>query len=161
MKKQYRYIMNGMFCGTDGEEYEITIPSHLLYDLEDEAMRDESFGYRFILMDDEIGPEIVVFERENFEVVKDGDEKYLEQWVEGDVIKTYTFEEFKNAGGYIRMLKPELKNCGFIDSNTDFIDTDKTFKDIFPNMRKWKLRYIDTQAYYVDEISEVNYVKEK
>lgn len=161
MKKKYRYIMGGMFYPTDGEEYEINIPSHLLYGSEDDAMKDGSFGYRFILLDDANGPEIVVFERENFKLIEDGDEKCLKQWVEGSVIKTYTFEEFRNAGGYIRMLKPELKGCGFIDDETDFLDTDKTFKDVFPNMEKQKLYYIDNEVYYIEEILEVNYGKEE
>ena len=83
---------------------------------------------------------------------KEDDKKYLKQWVEGQVLKTYTFEQFKEAGGYIRMLKSELKGRGFIDGNTDFLDTGKTFRDVYPNMQKQKLYYIDNEAYYVEEI---------
>lgn len=154
MKKKYRYFMSGMFFPTDGEVYEINIPSPLLHDTEDEAKKDENFGYRFVLLNNKIEPEIVVYEKENFEVIGDKEEKYLKQWVEGNILKTYSFEEFKKANGYIRMLKPELKGNGFIDGNTDFLDTDKTFKDIFPNMQKQKLYYIDNEAFYIVEIDE-------
>lgn len=144
--------MSGMFFPTDNEEYEINIPSPFLHDSEEEAMEDGKFGYRFIWFDDTIGPQIVVFEKEDFELVEENDKKYLKQWVEGQVLKTYTFEQFKEAGGYIRMLKPELKGRGFIDGNTDFLDTDKTFRDVYPNMQKQKLYYIDNEAYYVEKI---------
>lgn len=145
--------MSGMFCSTDGEEYEINIPSPFLYDSKNEAMKDGHFGYRFIWLDDTKGPEIIVFEGENFEVIEDGNEKYLKQWVDGNIIKTYSFEEFKKENGYIRMLKPEVKGSGYIDCNTDFLDTDKTFRDIFPDMQKQKLYYIDNEAYYIEEIA--------
>lgn len=153
--KKYRYFINGMFFPTDNEEYEINIPSPFLYDSEEEAMKDEKFGYRFVLLDDAIGPQIVVFEKEDFVIVNENDTKYLKQWVEGQVLKIYTFEQFKEAGGYIRMLKPELKGKGYIDSCTDFLDTDKTFQDVYPNMLKGKLYYIDNQAYYVEEYPEI------
>lgn len=154
MKKKYRYFMSGMFCPTDGEEYEINIPSPFLHDSKEEAKKDENFGYRFALLNDVRGPEIIVYEKENFKVIKEKDKKYLEQWVEGNVLKTYSFEEFKKSHGYIRMLKPELKGNGYIDGNTDFLDTNKTFKDVFPNMQKQKLYYIDNEAYYIEEIEE-------
>lgn len=156
MKKQYRYFMNGMFYPTDGNVYEINVPSPFLYNSKAEAMKDENFGYRFIYLDGDTEPILVVFESEKFEVFKDNREKHLIQWVEGNVVKTYTYKEFKAANGYIRMLKPECIGLGFIDGNTDFIDTDKTFEDVFPNMQKQKLYYIDNQAYYVDEIETIN-----
>lgn len=155
MAKKYRYFMSGMFCPTDGEEYEINIPSHFLHDTESDAMKDGNFGYRFVWFAGDTEPIIIVYENEDFTVVEDENRKYLKQWVEGCVVKTYTFEEFKNAGGYIRMLKPELKGYGFIDGNTDFLDTDKTFKDVFPNMQKQKLYYIDNEAYYIEEVDNV------
>lgn len=150
--KKYRYFMSGMFIPTDGEEYEINIPSPFLYDSKDEAMKDGNYGYRFVYLDNDVEPILVIYEHENFEVVKTNGEKYLKQWVEGSVIQTYTYKEFKEANGYMRMLKPECKGLGFIDGNTDFVDTDKTFKDVFPNMQKQKLYYIDNEAYYIEEI---------
>jgi len=154
--KKYRYVMGGMFTPTDGEEYDISIPSPFLYDSEDEAMKDSSFGYRFAWLSDANGPEILIYKRENFEVIVEGDEKHIKTWVEGNVIKTYTFEEFKAAGGYIRMLKPECKGSGFIDGNTDFLPTDKTFRDVFPGMKKQKLYYIDDEAYCIEEVNETD-----
>jgi len=151
--KMYRYVMCGMFSGTDGEDYEINIPSPFLHNSEGDAMKDSTFGYRFLLIDDIKGPEIAIFENEKFEVVEGEHGKYLKDWVEGNIIKLYTFEEFKDAGGYIRMLKPECKGLGFIDAETDFLDTDKTFKDIFPNMQKQKLYYIDDEAYCIMEVN--------
>jgi len=40
MAKKFRYIMCGMFCGTDGEEYEINLPSHLMHTTERKAMAE-------------------------------------------------------------------------------------------------------------------------
>lgn len=152
MYTKYRYFMCGMFCPTDGEEYEINIPSPFLHDTKDDAMKDGNFGYRFALLNESKGPEIIIYEKENFKVIEDKDDKYLKQWVEGNVLKTYTFEEFRKEKGYIRILKQELKGSGYIDGNTDFLDTDKTFKDVFPNMQKQKLYYIDNEAYYIEKI---------
>lgn len=152
MEKKYRYFMSGMFAPTDGNEYEINIPSPFLYDSETEVMKDENFGYRFIYLGGDTEPILVIYEKEKFEVIENNGEKYLKQWVEGNVVKTYTYKEFKEANGYMRMLKPECKGLGFIDGNTDFVDTDKTFEDVFPNMQKQKLYYIDSEAYYIEEI---------
>lgn len=144
--------MSGMFFPTDNEEYEINIPSPFLHDSEDEAMADSQFGYRFLLLDDVVGPQIVIFEREKYNFGKENDKKYINQWVEGSAIKSYTFEEFKEVGGYIRMLKPEIKGTGYIDASTDFLDTDKSFRDVYPNMQKQKLYYIDNEAYYIEKV---------
>jgi len=154
MAKKFRYIMCGMFCGTDGEQYEINLPSHLMHDTEAKAMVDGNFGYRFVWFAGSNEPEIIVYERENFEVIEDGGGKHLKQWVEGNVVKIYTFDEFKAVGGYIRMLKPELKGCGYIDAETDFLDTNKTFLDVFLNMQKQKLYYIDHLAYSIETIED-------
>lgn len=151
-KRKYKYFMCGMFNSTDGNEYEINIPSPFSHNTKNDAKKDGNFGYRFVLLNDVIGPEIIIYENENFKVIKDKEKTYLEQWVEGNIVKTYSFNEFKKAGGYIRMLKPECKGLGYIDANTDFIDTDKTFKDVFPNMQKQKLYYIDNEAFYIEEL---------
>ena len=151
--KKYRYFMCGMFTPTDKEEYLIEIPSPFLRDSKDEAMKDEAFGYRFLLLAGEKEPEIVIFEREDFKVSGAGDNKHLSTWVEGNVVGSYTFDQFKEAGGIVQMLKPELKGCGALNAATDFVDTDKTFLDMFPNMQKQKLYYIDSEAYYIDEVT--------
>ncbi|MDO4318686.1 MAG: hypothetical protein Q4C48_10865 [Lachnospiraceae bacterium] len=159
MKKKYRYFMIGTFCPTDGEEYEINIPSPFWHNSRAEAMKDSGFGYRFCWLHDTVGPEIIVCEKEHFKVVKDGNEKSLQQWVAGNVLKTYSFEDFKKENGYMRMLKPELKGSVYIDGNTDFVNTDKTFRDMFPNMQKQRLYYIDNEAYYIQEIAVVEPVR--
>lgn len=149
----YRYIMCGMFTGLDGEMYEIEIPSPLSYKSKEDAMRDERFGYRFAFVD---VPLIVIYENENYQVKNENGKKILLQWIEGDIVGTYTYEEFRKAGGEVRMLKPEMKGYGFIDAETDFHDTNKSFRDIFPNMQTQKLYYIDNEAYYIrqDTIEE-------
>lgn len=50
------------------------------------------------------------------------------------------------------MLKPECKGRGFIDGNTDFVPTEKTFADIFPDIQPQKLYYIDNEAYWIGEV---------
>lgn len=149
---KYRYLMIGMFCPTDGEDYEINVPSPFLHDSKEEAMADEQFGYRFVLLNETIGPQLLVFERERFEVETENGRKYLRDLVEGQIIKSYTFEEFTEAGGYIRLLKPGIRGTGFIDADTDFLDTDRTFRDVFPNMQKQKLYDIDDEAYRIEKL---------
>jgi len=153
-ERKYRYFMCGMFMPTDGEEYEINIPSPFLHESEEDALKDGNFGYRFAWINDANGPEILIYENEKFEIIEEVDKKEFKTWVEGTVLKRYTFAEFTAAGGCIRMLKPECKGSGFIDSNTDFIPTDKCFRDIFPNMEKQRLYYIDNEAYYIEEQKE-------
>ena len=133
--------------------YEIEIPSPFSYKSKEDAMRDERFGYRFAFVD---VPLIVIYENENYQVKNENGKKILLQWIEGDIVGTYTYEEFRKAGGEVRMLKPEMKGYGFIDAETDFLDTNKSFRDIFPNMQTQKLYYIDNEAYYIrqDTIEE-------
>ena len=50
------------------------------------------------------------------------------------------------------MLKDECKDCSYIDSAKDFADTDKTFKDIFSDIEKEKLYYVDNEAYCIKKI---------
>lgn len=147
--------MSGMFNPTDGNEYEINIPSPVIHGSKEEAMADGNFGYRFIQIDKSVGPVIVIFENENFKVTTDEkSQSCIEQWVEGEIVGTYTFEQFKKSGGYIRMLKPECKGRGFIDGETDFVSTEKTFADIFPDIQPKKLYYIDNEAYWIDELKK-------
>lgn len=72
----------------------------------------------------------------------------------GEIELRYDFDEFTKAGGYIRLLNPELGDDVCIIEDSDFLDTDKTFADIFPNMEHLKLYYIDNPAYSIDEITE-------
>ena len=115
-------------------------------------MADGHLGYRFALLDNTIGPQLLVFERERFEVKTKNGRKYLRDWVEGQVVKSYTFEEFTEAGGYIRLLKPGIRVTGFIDADTDFLDTDRTFRDVFPHMQEQKLYYVDDEAYRIEKL---------
>lgn len=73
---------------------------------------------------------------------------------ENQGVGIYDFDEFTKAGGYIRLLNPELGDDVCIIEDSDFLDTDKTFADIFPNMEHLKLYYIDNLAYPIDEITE-------
>lgn len=50
------------------------------------------------------------------------------------------------------MLKPECKGRGFIDGNTDFVPTEKTFADIFPDIQPQELYYIDNEAYWIGKL---------
>ena len=75
-------------------------------------------------------------------------------------IQRYDFDEFTKAGGYIRLLNPELGDDVCIIEDSDFLDTDKTFADIFPNMEHLKLYYIDNLAYSIDEITEGLIIKQ-
>lgn len=148
---KYRYIMCGMFIPTDGEVYEIEIPSPFAYDSKEDCMKDECFGYRFLLLDERKGPEIVIYEKEDFYPIEDNDNEYLAVQLTGNGISFYSFDEFISSGGRIRMLRPEAKNNSCFQTE-DFIETDKTFIDVFPNIEPDKLYYIDSESYFIEEI---------
>ena len=149
---KYRYFMNGMFDPTDGNTYEIDIPSPFIRDSKEEAMADGDFAYRFAKIDKSDEPVIVIFEKEDFKVTTDEKgRRCLDTWVEGKIIGTYTFERFKKRGGYIRMLKPECKGKFCLDVDV-FIPTEKTFSYVFPNIEPQKLYYIDDEAYSIEEV---------
>lgn len=155
MAKKYRYIMIGMFSGTDGNTYDIEVPSPFLRNTEEEAKKDGSFGYRFTWEDTE--PCIIGYADENCRRSTDKNgKKCLEVWVEGDVLGLCTFSIFKELGGKIRKLKDSAKDKVCLEDD-DFEETDKTFADIFPNMEHDKLYYIDDEAYYIAEINDYDY----
>lgn len=104
---KYRYYMCGMFDGTNGNEYNICIPSPFVRDSKGEAMKGENFVYRFWATDS-TGPMLVAFANEHFEPINNG-KMQVKRWVDKDVVGTYTFEEFKKNGGYIRQLKPSSR----------------------------------------------------
>lgn len=70
--------------------------------------------------------------------------------VDKHIIGTCTFEEFKNNGGYIRQLKSSSMRK-YVTDESDFVDTDKSFADAFPNMKQGKLYYVDGEAYFIQE----------
>lgn len=115
---------------------------HLLY----ETQKLSYFAYRFWTTDS-TGPILVAFANEHFEPINNG-KMQLKCWVDKDVVGTYTFEEFKKNGGYIRQLKPSSRGK-YVTDESDFIDTDKSFADVFPNMEQGKLYYVDGEAYCI------------
>lgn len=68
---KYKYYMYGMFTDTDGNRYDICIPSPFMRDSESEAMKDEVFGYRFLTIDS-AEPLLVAFAKEHVEPVNNG-----------------------------------------------------------------------------------------
>ena len=146
--KKYRYYMYGMFDGTDGNRYDICIPSPFVRNSKGEAMKDENLAYRFCAIDS-AEPMLVAFANEHFEPMNNG-KIQLKCWVDKHIIGTYTFEEFKKNGGYIRQLKPSSRGKYIIDES-DFVDVDKSFADMFPNMGQEKLYYVDDESYFVAE----------
>lgn len=154
---KYRYYTCGMFYGTDGNRYDIYIPSPFVRDSKAEAMRDENFAYRFLTIDS-AEPMLVAFANEHFEPINNG-KMQLKCWVDKDVVGTYTFEEFKENGGYIRQLKSSSRGK-YITDESDFFDVDKSFADVFPNMEQGKLYYVDDEAYFIGEVKDDAYPKD-
>lgn len=148
---KYRYFMCGMFDGTDGNRYIIRIPSPFVRDSESEAMKDEAFGYRFLTIDS-AEPLLVVFAKEHIEAVNNG-KMQVRYWVDKHVVGEYTFKNFKKNGGYIRQLKPSSRGK-YVTDESDFIDTDKSFADVFPNMEQGKLYYVDDEAYFIGKVED-------
>lgn len=38
---------------------------------------------------------------------------------------------------------------------SDFVDTDKSFADVFPNMEQGKLYYVDDEAYFIRNVTKI------
>lgn len=148
IESKYQYHMFGMFKGTDGNYYDIDIPVPFLYDSEEKAMEAEEFGYRFMMFEE---PYIFIYKKENWKAaIDESEKKCIKSWVEGEVLATYSFQEFIKAGGKMRMLKPEHQ--GIHLEEEDFIDTENNFADCFPGMESCKLYYIDSEAYYIKKM---------
>ena len=145
---EYRYFMYGMFDGTDGNRYDICIPSPFVRDSKGEAMKDENIAYRFCAIDS-VEPMLVAFANEHFEPMNNG-KMQLKCWVDKNIVGTYTFEEFKKNGGYIRQLKPSSRGK-YVTDESDFVDVDKSFAEVFPYIEKGKLYYIDDESFFVAE----------
>lgn len=150
---KYRYFMYGMFDGTDGNRYDICIPSPFVRDSKGEAMKDENIAYRFCAIDS-AEPMLVAFANEHFEPMNNG-KMQLKCWVDKNVVEAYTFEAFKKNGGHIRQLKQSSRGK-YVTDESDFVDTDKSFADVFPNMEKGKLYYVDAEAYSIEEMANVS-----
>lgn len=145
---EYRYFMYGMFDGTDGNRYDICIPSPFVRNSKSEAMKDENLAYRFCAIDS-AEPMLVAFANEHFEPMNNG-KMQLRCWVDKHIIGTYTFEEFRKNGGYIRQLKPSSRGK-YVTDESDFVDVDKSFAKVFPYIEKGKLYYVDDESYFVEE----------
>lgn len=145
---KYRYFMYGMFDGTDGNRYDICIPTPFVRNSKVEAMKDENLAYRFCAIDS-AEPMLVAFANEHFEPMNNG-KMQLRCWVDKHIIGTYTFEEFRKNGGYIRQLKPSSRGK-YVTDESDFVDVDKSFAEVFPYIEKGKLYYIDDESYFVVE----------
>lgn len=145
---KYRYFMYGMFDGTDGNRYDICIPSPFVRNSKVEAMKDENLAYRFCTIDS-AEPMLVAFANEYFEPMNNG-KMQLRCWVDKHIIGTYTFEEFKKNDGYIRQLKSSSRGK-YVTDESDFVDVDKSFVEVFPYIEKGKLYYIDDESYFVAE----------
>lgn len=146
--KKYRYYMCGMFSGTDGNRYDICIPSPFVRNSKSEAMKDADFAYRFWAIDS-AEPMLIAFANEHFEPMNNG-KMQLRCWVDKHIVGTYTFEEFQKNGGYIRQLKPSSRGK-YVTDESDFVDVDKSFAEVFPYIEKGKLYYIDDESYFVAE----------
>lgn len=55
--------------------------------------------------------------------------------------------------GDIRQLKQSSRRK-YVTDESDFVDTDKSFADVFPNMEKEKLYYVDGEAYKISEVED-------
>lgn len=146
--KKYRYYMCGMFNCTDGNRYDICIPSPFIRNSKSEAMKDADFAYRFGAIDS-AEPVLIAFANEHFEPMNNG-KMQLRCWVDKRIIGTYTFEEFRKNGGYIRQLKPSSRGK-YVTDESDFVDVDKSFAEVFPYIEKGKLYYIDDESFFVAE----------
>lgn len=153
---KFRYHDVAMFIGTDHEEYQIDIPSPFLCDTKEEAKKSEDLTPRFLRIEGVPilnEPLLVIYDKpEDVEKVntKEGKDCLFIR-TKGEIIKVYTYEEFKEAGGTLKMLKPECKG-NIVTYEEDYVDTNKTFTQCFPTMQTGKKYYVDSEAYWIEEI---------
>ena len=154
--KKYSYFMSAMYSVYIETEdnpfeteaiYEIAMPSPYKHNTKEEAMSDKCLHFRFTLSDDGKDVQIVIFKKEDYDPDKESLGEYLD--ASGEIIKVYTFEQFKKAGGYIRLLDPELDEDICIIEEWHFLETDKTFNDIFKNTSKEYLESIENESYFI------------
>lgn len=100
--EKYQYYMCGMFDGTDGDRYDICIPSPFVQNSKTKAMKGGDFACCFRAIDS-AGPILIAFTNEHFEPMNSG-KMQLRCWVDQNVVGAYTFEEFKKNDWYIRQL---------------------------------------------------------
>lgn len=128
MMKKHRCFVFGMFFGTDGSKYDINIPCPEEHDSFENAKKDQNLAFRFMFSEEKNEPVIIIFDSEMFNI----QDKTL--MIEDAYKKIYSYDEFFKKGGTI--------------NNT----TQKTFQEIFPNMEKEKLYYIDNECYSIVSI---------
>lgn len=127
---KYRYVMNGMFIAK-GRTYEIQVPFPHLREKKELAKLDGAVAcYKFTNV---VKPCIEI----------------INKCSKGQ-IAIYDWTTFKRNGGYIKKLKEEKENNGFIYSDKDFLDTDETFEDLIS--KDFEDIYIDDEAYWIDEV---------
>lgn len=69
----------------------------------------------------------------------------------GEVVKQYTYEEFLAKNGKLKIKQLTPKGNFVIGGEFDYIPTQKTFCEIFPNIEKDKLYYVEDDSFYVEE----------
>ena len=152
MRMQYKYFVVGDFKATDGNVYCCEVPMPPVYSSFEEAEHDPKniyYGIRFALKDE---PVILVFENEKFTITEDNQgREILIAHVEGEVVKQYTYEEFLAENGKLKIKQLAPKGNFVIGGEFDYIPTQKTFCEIFPNMEKDKLYYVEDDSFYVEE----------
>lgn len=176
---RYRYLMYGSFTpneykykytNTDHDMLSIEIPAPFSHDTEKEAMQDGHLAYRFISLNKEVV--IAVYANEGFTVNADTKgRKYLKTWVEGEMICSYTYAQFKAMGGRIYEIPNSIMCClpddldenealekieewdsktGTVPVNLQDYETDTTFTELFPMLtERDKAVYIDNEAYAI------------
>ncbi len=152
---KYRYIANGMFFSENGEEYYIDIPSPYIRYTVQLARIDEKLGYQFVATGNNV-PVIHVYPKESLDY-NDNDtsgNRRLVHYIKGKPVYSYFWDDFINNGGKIKKLKTESFNKVHIDRLFDLEDTDKTFSDLFPNLRYGDLPvHIDYDSYDIEEVT--------
>lgn len=176
---KYRYVMCGSFTpdayrfkhkDTIHDMLSIEIPASFSHDTEKEVMQDGHLAYRFISLNKEVV--IAVYANEGFTVNADTKgRKHLKTWVEGEMIRSYTYAQFKAMGGRIYEIPSSMMCClpddlneqealekiEEWDSKTDAVpvnltdyETDTTFIELFPMLsEKDRAVYIDNEAYTI------------
>lgn len=167
---KYRYLMYGTFTpneykykhkNTVHDILSIEIPAPFSHPTEAEAMQDGHLAYRFASVNKEVI--IAVYTNEDFTVSVDTKGwKHLKTWVEGEMICSYTYDQFKAMGGRIYEI-PNSMMCSLPDGleeieskansaseNPNYYETDITFAELFPMLsEESKPIYIDNEAYAI------------
>ena len=147
----YRMILTaGHVTAEDGNIYEIQAASPRIYATQEAAEKDTIF-FAFIRK----GEDIVLAAYPDMELRKTKNAKSqdcMHPVPVGIPIEEWSFSRFCALKDSSLKVKAADKEYGFLEDTCIFVNTDRTFNDLFPSLREGEYVPVDADAIYVSGI---------